>query len=170
LVKVTSIGMDEPNMLLEPSTEVLISIFWLFMFWVVMVTCAVLAWKLRLRVFMPEWLSWFVWLKLTGENGAKIMALTITADTKIAINTIAAITNGSFLSVLSGFAGATGANVTTGVPHFWQKCAESSSLVPHLRQNGNTETSSYTVLRLANLRLTKITFNLLISLNCNLPI
>jgi len=84
------------------------------------------------------------------------MALIITADTKIAINTMAAITNGSFLSGLSGFAGVAGANVTTGVPHFWQKCAESSSLVPHLRQNGNTETSSYTVLRLANLRLTKI--------------
>jgi hypothetical protein len=122
------------------------SIFWLFMFWVTMVTCAVLAWKFRLRVFMPEWLSWFVWLKLIGENGAKIMALTITAATKIAINNMAAITNGSFLNGLSGFAGSTGPNVTTGVPHFWQKRAKSSSLVPHLRQNGNTETSSYTVL------------------------
>ncbi len=71
------------------------------------------------------------------------MALTITAATKIAINTMAAITNGSFLSGLSGFAGAAGANVTTGVPHFWQNCADSSSLVPHLRQYGNTETSSY---------------------------
>ena len=83
---------------------------------------------------MPEWLSWFVWLKLIGDNGAKIMALTITAATKIAINAIAAITNGSFLNGLVGFAGTTGANVSTGVPHFWQKRAESSSLVPHLRQ------------------------------------
>ena len=74
-----------------------------------------------------------------GENGVKIMALTITAVTKIAINAMAAITNGSFFSGLSGFAGAAGANVKPGVPHFWQKCAESSSLVPHLRQNGNTE-------------------------------
>jgi len=31
---------------------------------------------------------------------------------------MAAITNGSFLSGLSGFSGAAGANVTTGVPHF----------------------------------------------------
>jgi hypothetical protein len=113
-----------------------------------MVTCAVLAWKFRLRVLMPEWLSWFVWLKLIGENGAKNMALTITAATKIAINNRATITNDSFLSGLSGFAGSGGANITTGVPHFWQKRAESSSLVPHLRQNGNTETSSYTVLAL----------------------
>ena len=31
-------------------------------------------------------------------------------------------------------AGVGGAKVTTGVPHFWQKCAFSSSLVPHLWQ------------------------------------
>jgi hypothetical protein len=66
---------------------------------------------------MSEWLSWFVWLKLMGENGAKIMALTITAATKTAINMMAAITNGSFLSGLSGFVGAAGANVITRVPH-----------------------------------------------------
>lgn len=81
-----------------------------------------------------------------GENGAKTMALTITAPTKMAINTMAAITNGSFLSGLIGFVEAAGTNVTTGVPHLWQKRAESSSLVPHLRQYGNTETSSTTVL------------------------
>jgi hypothetical protein len=104
---------------------------------------------------MPRWLSWFVWLKLIGENGAKIMTLTITAVTKIAINAMATITNGSFLSGLLGFAGAAGASVTTEVPHFWQKCTESLILVPHLRQKGNTETSSYTVLRLANLRFIK---------------
>ena len=104
---------------------------------------------------MPEWLSWFVWLKLMGENGAKTMALTIIAATKIAINTMVAITKGSFLSDLLGFAGVEGANVTTGVPHLWQKRAESSSLVPHLRQYGNIETSSYTVLCLANLRFIK---------------
>jgi hypothetical protein len=97
---------------------------------------------------MPEWLSWFVWLKLMGENGAKTMAVTITDATKMAINTMAAITNGSFLSGLLGFAGAAVANVRTGVPHLWQKRADSSSLVPHLRQYGNTETSSTTVLPL----------------------
>jgi len=31
-------------------------------------------------------------------------------------------------------AGVGGAKVTTGAPHFWQKCAFSSSLVPHLWQ------------------------------------
>jgi hypothetical protein len=72
---------------------------------------------------MPEWLSWFVWLKFMGENGAKTMALTIIAAAKMAINTMAAITNGFFLSGLSGFVCAGGANVATGVPHFWQKCA-----------------------------------------------
>jgi hypothetical protein len=104
---------------------------------------------------MPDWLSWFVWLKLMGENGAKIMALTTTAITKMAIKTMAAIIKGSFLSGLSGLAKIAGARVTTGVPHFWQKRAKSSILDPHLRQYGNTETSSYTVLRLANLRFIK---------------
>ena len=72
---------------------------------------------------MPEWLSWFVWLKLMGENGAKIMTLTITAATKMAISAMVAITNGSFLSGLLGLAGIAGARITTGVPHLGQKRA-----------------------------------------------
>jgi hypothetical protein len=112
---------------------------------------------------MPEWLSWFVWLKLMGEIGVKMMALTVTAATKMVINEMAAIAKGSFLSGLLGFAGASGENVSTRVPHFWQKRAKSSSLVPHLRQYGNNETSSTTVSPPANLRLTKITFKLFLS-------
>lgn len=38
----------------------------------------------------------------------------------MAINAMAAITNGSFLIDLAGVAGAGGAKVATGVPHFWQ--------------------------------------------------
>jgi hypothetical protein len=52
----------------------------------------------------------------------------------MAINAMAAVTNGSCLIGLAGRSGAADTKVVTGVPHFWQKRAFSSSLVPHLRQ------------------------------------
>jgi hypothetical protein len=41
---------------------------------------------------------------------------------------------GSFLTGFIVAGGTGGARMTAGVPHLWQKCAFSSSLVPQLRQ------------------------------------
>ena len=71
------------------------------------------------------------------------MAATIIATTTAQTNTMIPTINGSLSIGLAGFGGGAGGagvkvvkvvKVPTGVPHLWQKCASSSSLVPHLWQ------------------------------------
>ena len=65
---------------------------------------------------MLGWLSWKVWLKFTEPIGTAMMAVMIAAVTKMAIETIPATTNGSFLNDTAGLAGVEGARVTLDVP------------------------------------------------------
>ena len=103
-------------MLLDPTAETMMRMFLSVTFRGIMSTCAESAWKLRFRVLMLGWISWKVWLKSTEPIGTVMMAVMIAAVTKMAIETIPATTNGSFLNDTAGLAGVGGARVIIGVP------------------------------------------------------
>ena len=66
LLNVTSIGLAEPKMPVEPVAETAMRMFLPVRFWAITFTCALSDWKFRFNLLMLGWLSWFVWLKFTG--------------------------------------------------------------------------------------------------------
>jgi hypothetical protein len=114
---VTFTGVFEPKMFVDPFAETSMSTAWSVKL-VKTFTAATSAWKSKFKRSAFGWETWFVWLKFTGLKGVNIIALTITAESAMAIKIMTGMKNGFLLIGLLTYGVDAGAGVSTGVPQW----------------------------------------------------